>query len=232
MRFAKFAESDFMSAIDILEAEPVALTVSGEIDVRQIEILPERLTWEEFLAFGDEDTWAEWIDGRVIVLFSGSSKHQEIVGFLQTLISLFSETHKLGRVFIAPYPMKLTKQRRGREPDLLYVGQTREHLIQKTFLDGAADLVVEIISPESIERHSVQKFLEYEAAEIREYWLIDHINQTVNFYELDQEKRYQAAKTVDGVFHSKVIPGFFVRESWLWRERLSSLEALRELKVI
>ena len=39
------------------------------------QILPERLTWEEYLHFGEESTLAEWIDGRVIVLFSGSTKH-------------------------------------------------------------------------------------------------------------------------------------------------------------
>lgn len=220
-----------MNAVNVSEAAPVAWIANGEIDTRQIKVLPERLTWKEFLAFGDEDTWAEWIDGRVIVLFSGSSQHQKIVGFLDRIMGFYAETHNLGEVLTAPYPMKLTTQKRGREPDLLFVSREREHLIQKTFLDGAADLVVEIVSPESVERDTVQKFLEYEAAEIREYWLIDHLNQTVNFYELDGEKRYQPAVTPDGIFHSKVLPGFFIRETWLWQERLSSLDALRELKV-
>ena len=221
-----------MNAVNVSEAAPVAWIANGEIDTRQIKVLPERLTWKEFLAFGDEDTWAEWIDGRVIVLFSGSSQHQKIVGFLDRIMGFYAETHNLGEVLTAPYPMKLTTQKRGREPDLLFVSREREHLIQKTFLDGAADLVAEIVSPESVERDTVQKFLEYEAAEIREYWLIDHLNQTVNFYELDGEKRYQPAVTPDGIFHSKVLPGFFIRETWLWQERLSSLDALRELKVI
>ncbi len=196
------------------------------------QILPQRLTWEEYLHFGEENTLAEWIDGRVIVLFSGSTKHQEIVGFLQTVLGLFSETHHLGRVLVAPYAMKLNPQRRGREPDVLFVSREREHLIERTFLNGAADLVVEIVSPESVERDSVQKFVEYETAGIREYWLIDYTNQTALFYQLDQEGHYQAGEISDGVFRSSVLPGFLTRQSWFWQERLPTHAALRKLDIL
>lgn len=195
------------------------------------QIVPQRLTWEEYLRFGDENTLAEWIDGRVIVLFSGSTKHQQIVGFLDRVIGFYIETHDLGQVFTAPYAMKLSKLRRGREPDLLFVSREREHLITKTYLDGAADLVVEIVSPESVERDSVQKFAEYESAGIREYWLIDYTNQTAVFYRLGDEGQYQTAETSDGIFRSTVLPGFFIRDSWLWQERPQTLEALRELGI-
>ena len=196
------------------------------------QIVPQRLTWEEYLRFGEENTLAEWIDGRVIVLFSGSTKHQQIVNFLLTTIQLFIEMNDLGQVFTAPYAMKLNKLRRGREPDLLFVSREREHLITKTFLDGAADLVVEVVSPESVERDSVQKFAEYEAAGIREYWLIDYTNQTATFYQLDEKGKYQAAEITDGVFHSTVLHGFFIREWWLWQERPQTFEALRELGIL
>ena len=195
------------------------------------QIVSQRLTWEEYLRFGDENTLAEWIDGRVIVLFSGSTKHQQIVGFLLTTIQLFTEAHHLGQVFTAPYAMKLSKLRRGREPDLLFVSREREHLITKTYLDGAADLVVEVVSPESVERDSVQKFAEYEAAGIREYWLIDYTNETAVFYRLDEKGQYQTAEMIGGVFRSAVLPDFFIRPNWLWRERPQTLEALRELGV-
>ena len=196
------------------------------------QILPQRLTWEEYLHFGEENTLAEWVDGRVIVLFSGSTKHQVIVGFLQTIIGLFSETHNLGQVFIAPYAMKLNPQRRGREPDVLFVSREREHLIEKTFLNGAADLVVEIVSPESVERDSVQKFVEYETAGIREYWLINYTNQTAVFYQLGEDERYQAGEVTDGIFYSTVLPGLFIRETWFWQEHPAALEALRELNIL
>lgn len=215
-----------MSAVETFE--PLKI----ETFVNPAKVLPQRLTWEEFLQFGDEDTWAEWIDGRVIVLFSGSTQHQDIVRFLLTTIGIYIETHNLGRVFSAPYAMRLNPQRRGREPDVLFVSRECEHLITPTFLDGAADLVIEVVSPESIERHRVQKFVEYEAAGVREYWLIDYENQSAEFYTLDANGRYQLAPTTDNTFYSTVLNGFFIREEWLWRERLPTLEVLRELNIL
>lgn len=196
-----------------------------------VQAVPCAMTWDEFLAFGDEDTWAEWIDGEVIVLYSASSKHQDIVGFLQTIMRIYAETHNLGRVFSAPFAMKLEKERRGREPDLLYVSREKVHLIEPTFLNGAADLVVEVISPESIGRDRGEKFVEYESAGVREYWLIDYERRRAEFYELATDGLYRLAQT-DGPFHSKVIKGFFVREDWFWQENLPTIEALKELKIL
>lgn len=191
-----------------------------------------RMTFEEFLQLGGEDTWAEWIDGEVIIMYSASSKHQDIVGFLQTIMRIYSETHYLGKVFSAPFAMKLEKQRRGREPDLLYVSREKKHLIEPTYMNGAADLVVEIISPESIGRDRGEKFVEYESAGVREYWLIDYERKRAEFYELAENGLYQFAQTVEGTFHSKVIEGFFVREDWFWQENLPTIEALKELKIL
>lgn len=207
------------------------LKTNESASVNGVRVLPQRLTWEEFLQYGDENTWAEWIDGRVIVLFSGSTQHQRIVGFLQTIMGTFAETHNLGEVFIAPYAMKLDPQRRGREPDVLFVSRERENIILPTFIDGAADLVVEVVSPESNERDRVDKFVEYEAAGVREYWLIDFTNRIAEFYQLDANGRYQLTQTTEGVFRSTVLPNFFIREEWLWQERPPTLIAMRELGV-
>ena len=128
--------------------------------------------------------------------------------------------------------MRLSQQRRGREPDILFVSKAREHLIEKNFLDGAADLAIEIVSPESVERDNVTKFVEYEAAGIREYWVIDYEEKRAVFYQLDANNQYKAADLIDGKFYSNVLPNFFVRPEWLWREKLSTLEALREIGIL
>jgi Uma2 family endonuclease len=189
------------------------------------------MTFEEFLKFGDEDTWAEWIDGEVIIMYSASSKHQDIVLFLAQVLGLFVRTHNLGDILIAPFAMKLEKERRGREPDLLFVAKERRHLIEPTFLNGAADIVVEVISPESIGRDRGEKFVEYESAGVKEYWLIDYERKRAEFYELDEEGLYRLMQT-NGVFHSKIIAGFFLQENWFWQENLPTIEVLKELKIL
>jgi hypothetical protein len=94
----------------------------------------------------------------------------------------FVETFQLGVMQSAPFQMKLEKS--GREPDLLFLAEAHRGRLRNTFLDGPADLVVEILSPESVGRDRGEKFYEYEAARLPEYWLIDPQVKRAEFYQL------------------------------------------------
>lgn len=161
-----------------------------------------------------------------------SFEHQNLSGFLLTVMRFFVEKNDLGIIVTSPFAMKLETQRRGREPDILFVGKDRRHLFKKTYLDGAADLAVEIVSPESIGRDRGEKFVEYEAAGIKEYWLIDPERRQAEFYRLSSDSFYQLISTPDGVFRSQVLPDFFLRVEWLWQETLPTLQVLKELNLI
>lgn len=115
--------------------------------------------------------------------------------------------------------MKLARS--GREPDVLVV--LREHLarVQRTFLNGPADLVVEIVSDESVGRDRGTKFEEYREAGIPEYWLLDPRIEQADFYWLDDRGRYQPAPLDDaGVYRSRVLDGLWLRVEWLWQQPL------------
>jgi Uma2 family endonuclease len=195
---------------------------------------PERkLTYEEFLAWADEDTWAEWVDGEVIVLSPASIPHQRLVRFLLSLLELFTRTFDLGEVLSAPTQMRLRRVRSGREPDLHFIAKAHLDRVQPTFIDGPADLVVEIVSPESDERDRVDKYGEYEAAGIREYWLLDRDRRDAAFFRLDGNGHYQRVLVDDsGIFHSEVLPGFWLRIDWLWQDPPPTLQAARELGLL
>lgn len=178
-----------------------------------------RMSYEEFLEWCDEDTWAEWVDGEVIVLSPASARHQDLADFLVSVLRIYTEARDLGVVRSAPFQMKLE---RGREPDVLFVA--REHLdrLKENYLDGPADLVIEIVSPDSVERDRGSKFVEYETAGVREYWLIDPLRERAEFYRLDEEGFYRPVSPddVEGVYRSQVIPGFWLKVGWLWQEPL------------
>jgi len=137
-----------------------------------------------------------------------------------------------GLVFLsAPFQMKLE---RGREPDILFVA--REHLdrLLESRLDGPADVVVEITSPDSLLRDRGEKLAEYELGGVREYWLIDPERERADFYRLDAEGYYERAPVdAEGVYHSEAVPGFRLRVEWLWQEPLPKvLNVLREMELI
>jgi Uma2 family endonuclease len=138
---------------------------------------PGKMTYEEFLAWADEDTWAEWVNGEVIILSPASKRHQDLAFFLAALLRLFVEARQLGFVVTAPFQMKIGADLPGREPDILFI--SREHLdrFRDTYLDGPADLVVEIISRDSRARDRGDKFYEYEQGGVREYWLLDDLRR-------------------------------------------------------
>ncbi len=197
------------------------------------EQITEDITYEEFLQ-KYSGVHAEYIDGKVNVLMTASDKHQDLVRWLISILSLFVETYNLGWLRPAPFNMRLPDRNYGREPDILFVIKERLDLVKSSYLDGAADLVIEIVSPESVGRDRGDKFVEYEAAGVREYWLIDPDREQAEFYRLADTGRYRLiAFDDDGLFHSTVLPDFWLQVDWLWQESLPKvLDVIRELGLL
>jgi Uma2 family endonuclease len=214
----------------LLEAARRALTspTSGEEALRRrlLEVLsaptePRKMTYEEFLAWADEDTLAEWVDGEVVMYSPASKRHQSIADFLTGMMRTFVEQRDLGIILSAPFQMKLEH---GREPDLLFVAQEHLDRLKETYLDGPADLVVEIVSPESAGRDRGEKFDEYEAGGVREYWLIDPQIEWGAFYHLEEGCYRLAFSGKEGQYHALALPGFWLQVEWLWQEPLPPVE--------
>jgi Uma2 family endonuclease len=191
---------------------------------------PKKMTYEEFLAWADEDTWAEWVDGEVIILTPASNRHQMLAGFLIVLLRHFVEVRQPGALLFAPFQMKTGPDLPGREPDILFVA--REHLdrLREIYLDGPADLVVEIISRDSRGRDRGEKFYEYEQGGVREYWLLDYLRRQAEFYQRGPDGIFRPVPAAaDGIYRSAVLEGLWLRVEWLWQEPLPSLlTVLRE----
>ena len=184
---------------------------------------PARMTYEEFLVWAD-GTHAEWVDGEVIVMSPPSERHQNLVGFLTSLLRHFAEAKQLGVILSAPFQMKLATRPSGREPDLLFIAQEHLDRLKNTYLDGPADMALEIISPESRARDRGEKFYEYEQAGVREYWLIDPVRKQAEFYRLGDDGIYQIVTvSEDGIFRSAVLDGLSLKVDWLWQEPLPML---------
>ena len=186
------------------------------------------ISFEEYLSRYD-GKHAEWINGEVVLMSPASDRHQNLVRFLTALLSFWVETRQLGVIRPAPFVVHVEPGAPAREPDLIFVA--REHLdrLKPAQLEGPPDLVIEIISPSSRSRDRGEKFYEYEAGGVPEYWLLDPIREQAEFYLLDEDGIYRLAPIEDGIFRSRALEGLWLRVDWLWQEELPPLlSVLRE----
>jgi Uma2 family endonuclease len=192
-----------------------------------------RMTEEEFVAWCDENTKAEWIDGEVIVVSPASAKHVRLARFLLHILDALVTERDLGEVLGTELQVRLGPQRRRRVPDVLFVAKGRLAIIRSHHVEGAPDLIIEIVSPDSEARDWRDKHLEYEAAGVRDYWVIDQQSQVVEADALGTDGRYMRIPEQDGTLSSSVLPGFRLELAWLWQDPLPNTRAiLKELGVL
>ncbi|MFN8538416.1 MAG: Uma2 family endonuclease [Thermomicrobiales bacterium] len=178
------------------------------------------MTYDEFLARVNDSLHAEWIDGEVVIFMPPNDRHQALVSLLDTLLTLFVRVYGLGIVRVSPYQMRATPDGPAREPDLLFVAQAHLDRVTPNRLVGPADLVIEIISDESVARDRVEKFYEYQAVGILEYWLIDPRlgKERIDIYRLDDQGKYRAVlPDTTGRYTTPLLPGFSFNPDWLWQ---------------
>lgn len=178
-----------------------------------------KMTFEEYLALEDAAP-TEWVNGEVLVHMPNSVKHQQVINFLDRLLGMFVELLGLGIVLTDRIAVRLAPDV-VREPDLFFLANAHSERLKPTFLEGAPDFIVEIISEDSVARDRADKFYEYQDGGVREYLIIDPRpgKQRVDYYALNEQGRYDAILADEqGRYHSNVIKGFWFRADWLLQE--------------
>jgi Uma2 family endonuclease len=193
------------------------------------------MTFEEFLEWTDKGTRAEWVNGKVVLMPHANVPHGRTTDFIGRILNDYIEAHNHGETFIAGVVMLLPEAESARVPDVLFYSHARADCERDNHFHGAADLVVEVISPGSRnrKRDSHEKFLEYERSGVREYWLVDPHRKTAQFYVAGPDRRFKESPLADdGIYRSTVVPGFFLRVSWLWQSPMpKGSDVRRELGI-
>jgi Uma2 family endonuclease len=181
-------------------------------------VVAEGVSFENFLKiFADQHT--EWLMGKVISIVSNNIQHNAILVLLTTLLNLFLSARSIGRLLSASVPMYISDQQPAREPDLLIILNEHVNRIQPTYLNGLADIVIEVISPESSIRDRGDKFDEYESAGVPEYWLLDPKRTEATIYVLGADGAYRPRPLdSEGRLTSSLLTGFALHPELLWRE--------------
>jgi Uma2 family endonuclease len=179
----------------------------------------EWVSYEEYLTLPHEGRLLEWVAGEVIYHMPPLENHQNLSTYLAGLLRGYSDFYGLGRVYSAPFEMKCLPDKSSREPDILFVATANLNRLQDgRRLVGPADLVVEIVSRDSVARDYDDKFAEYEEAGVEEYWIIDprQSRKRASFFQRGRDGRFETVTSEDGVYRSQILTGFWLKVDWLW----------------
>jgi Uma2 family endonuclease len=190
-----------------------------------------RMTEEEFEAWSDaQEARAEWVDGEVVLMSPSNLLHSRLQVWLLYVLRTFLDRRPLGEVLGPEFTVRLPRRRRV--PDVLFLTRERASLLRPKYLDGAPDAAFEIVSPDSQSRDRREKYVEYERAGVREYWIIDPLSRVLEPYALGADGKYALIPQADGKVTSAVLAGFSLKADWLWSEPLPTADAvLREMGV-
>src|SRR5258708_15354980 len=119
--------------------------------------------------------------------------HQKIVGKLFRLLADFVESRKLGQVFVAPTDVLLSAHDIV-EPDVTFVCEKRSEILTEDNIQGAPDLVIEVLSPSTQSQDRGPKLALYERSGISEYWIVDPSSKTVEIREFGTTRRTRIYK--------------------------------------
>jgi Uma2 family endonuclease len=152
-------------------------------------------TYAEFERLpGDDGNRYEIIAGELVVNPGPGLQHQEIVGRLHLLLRPFVDAHRLGRVILSPFDV-LFAEGDYLAPDLLFVRSERASIVRERGVEGAPDLVVEIVSPSTGFRDRGLKRERYAHYGVAEYWVIDPRAGRIDVYRLLEDAERPAVLT-------------------------------------
>jgi Uma2 family endonuclease len=181
------------------------------------QIPAQPVSFEEFLklSLGEK---AEWVDGQVRIDMSPVTiDHDGLRRFLEKVLDEYVQLKELGKVYGEKFLMKLPQVPSGRSPDVLFLRADHVGIQREAFLDGPVDLAIEIVSKDSRARDRGEKYYEYEAAGVGEYWIIDPERKQAEFYVLEGGL-FKSINPVDGRYSSSVVDGFWIEVDWLFRK--------------
>ena len=146
-----------------------------------------KFSYRDYRSLPESDTKRyELIEGELIAVPSPSTYHQRIAGNLEYILREFVQTSNLGYIYDAPCDVVLSEEN-VLQPDILFITRERSQIITKENIQGSPDLVIEILCPSTAERDRTHKRTLYARYGVREYWIVDPDERTVEIMTLREE---------------------------------------------
>jgi Uma2 family endonuclease len=148
---------------------------------------PRKLTYADFKRFPEDDRQRhEILDGVHVQSPNPWTRHQQVAGALLVQLHTFVRDHRLGTVLFPRFVVVLARHDIV-VPDLFFVSKSREAILQENRVQGAPDLMVEIVGPDTRQRDLGAKRERYEQLGVLEYWVVDPEAVSVLVFRREKE---------------------------------------------
>ena len=166
-------------------------------------------TYADYLETSDDERY-ELLHGELVMAPAPLTDHQLVVMELGSQLHTFVKDRGLGAVLSAPTDVVLSDTDVV-QPDILFVSNERRYIRTRENIQGAPDLVVEILSPATAERDRSVKFELYAQHSVQEYWIVDPDARTITVFLLnegafEEVDTYSAGETLT----SPMLAGFSI----------------------
>ncbi len=187
----------------------------------------ELLTAEDFLEWLEPGRSADLIDGEIFMHSPVSIRHADLLNFLDRLLGNYIDRHKLGFLYREVVAVRLSS-RNVFLPDLAFYKAERKDQIRENHIEGAPDLVVEVLSFRTADKDVGPKFAEYEQHGVDEYWVMDPETLAHRFY---RRRGWVLVGDAEGAekIESNTVAGFFLMRQWLDPAKLPSISESLEI---
>jgi len=164
-------------------------------------------TYEDYASLPEGSPY-QLIGGDLIMVPAPAPYHQRISRKIEFLLLQHIEKNDLGEVFYSPIDVYFSDEDTF-QPDIIFILKERSSIIGETKIEGAPDLVIEILSPSTAYYDLGRKYKVYEKAGVKEYWLIHPDRRAVEVY-VNSGDKFRLSQSVEetGIVRSELLEGF------------------------
>jgi Uma2 family endonuclease len=178
-----------------------------------VDFSTHRLTYQDLLELPDDGKRHEILDGAHFVLETPYLRHQRVSGRLMMRIYGLQESSGLGETLIGPFNVVLSEHDVAL-PDILFVSEGRKGIVTEENIQGAPDLMIEIVSPDTRTRDFGLKRDRYERFGVEEYWVADPDGDTVSVFRREGNRFADPlvlSASADDRLTTPLLPGLEIR---------------------
>lgn len=161
------------------------------LDISKVKL---NKNYKVYFTYNDIKDFPEYPEGPMVELFNGelfmppspNTIHQQISFNLTLLIGKYLEDKNIGKLFTAPFDIVLS-EKNVFAPDLVYVSSENNHIITEKNISGTPDFIIEILSTNKTNDLVVKKEI-YEKFGVKEYWIVDPVEEMILIHVLEDQK--------------------------------------------